>query len=577
MNDFLKEKLDNVTTSPGVYLWKDIDGNVLYVGKAKNLKKRMSQYFQGRLNSYKTSKLVTQIHDFEVYVVKSEKDALILEKNMIDKYQPHYNVLLLDDKKYPYIKLSLNKKLEISLNRYIKKWNYKDTYFYGPFPNNFGAKYIKKILERELLYENGLQIVNNDKSFWKKQYDRAIDILMLKDKKFLQELSIKMDQFAQNLDFEQSIEYREIIKHFEQLKNKQIVELKNDKNIDVFDFVFADKKIFVSVLFYRYGSLISQNFYTLNYDIVESEIIENFFSDLYSKNEKPDLILASENLENIIDNIDLKIKIPKKGALKEIVSTAHLNNLENIKNYTKKYPLSVEQDSNKKIAVVQKLATLLNIDKINKIILFDNSNLANTNIVGVAVVYLLGVKQPSLYRKINLSKDTVHLNNLSDVEYMYKNVENYLYHNQINSDDLIIVDGSTQQIKAAQRAFKKNNINNYNIIGLVKNSKHQTRAIVTKDYKEIRKMDEQVFLFLKEMQIEVDRYAKSYFNKKHVKMTLEGSLAKIKGIGPKTEQKLLEHFKTYANIYNASAEELEKVVPHNIVELIIHKKEKNTF
>ncbi len=190
--------LKNVSTSPGVYLWKDAKQNVLYVGKAKNLRKRMLQYFDGAINSYKTNKLVSLIYDFDVYICKTNKEALLLEKAMIDRYNPEFNILLLDDRKYPYLKVQLLKdSLLINLSRKVNAKDSKNTFYYGPFPSGYGAKPILKLLQHETLYENGLLIKNKDYNFWINQFNKIKEILSFKNNNYINELTNKMHQADQ--------------------------------------------------------------------------------------------------------------------------------------------------------------------------------------------------------------------------------------------------------------------------------------------------------------------------------------------------------------------------------------------
>ncbi|APJ38648.1 GIY-YIG nuclease family protein [Mycoplasmopsis pullorum] len=566
-------KIKQTPDKPGVYLWKNSDGEVIYVGKAKSLRKRMIQYFEGRLNSYKTYDLVKNIDDFDIFITLNEREALILEKNLIEKYHPPYNILLLDDRRYPYIKVSIKDRLTFSFTKNLIKDKQRNDFLYGPFPQGYGAKEIMRMLEREFLYENGLPINNKDIKYWEEKRDEIIEILSFKKNNFLKHLKSKMEFFAQNLNFEIALEYKNVINYFQKLKDAQIVELNSEKNIDVFDCIFKDDKIFISVLFYRYGVLISKDKILLENLTSVNETLETFFEQYYQNKELPDKLLINKEIEELnLELITLKnVTYPKVGQLANLIKVAHEQNLFFIENNQ-----IVKKDNKiaKNLECMKELKKLLNFQNVKNLIVFDNSTFNNTDPVGVAVVYSNGVKNKSLYKKFNHAKDLVGNYRHADVQYMYLSVKKYFQSNSHQESDVIIIDGGIPQLKEAQRALLELGISKFQIFSLVKNDHHLTRAIITNNYQEIKIENNDLFLFLKEIQIEVDRFAKSHFRKRQITSTLAGSLSKIKGIGPAIEKKLLDRFKTYSNIYNASEEELRQVVSGKITSLIIEERKK---
>lgn len=568
LNHVLINQVKKVSNEPGVYLWKDINGDIIYIGKSKRLKNRMLQYFEGNLNSFKTKEMIKTLYDFDVILTSSERDALILEKNLIEKHRPIYNILLLDDKRYPYIKINLSlKKLKISFCKRLAKEYGKYTYFYGPIPVGYGSKTIIKIIERELLYENGLPIVSNKNDFWINQYQKAIDIFKFKNKDFVSILKQKMFKASEDWNFELAKEYKDFLNYWEAMNEKQISEINNFKSIDVIDVFEHDAKIFFSVLNYRYGILINNDNQFVDFITTIEETVEYFILNYYKNKEKPNIILLSQNIN--VDYFDIpegfSVKIPKQGLKKNLVEIAHKNNLEFIKINTK---LKIEKQQ-KNINALSALCKILNLKTIKNIIMFDNSHFNNSFPVGVAVVYTNGFKNKEKYRKFNHDKPQYEKYKQSDDVYMYFSVLNFfkLNKNKFNQDDLVIVDGAIQQIRAAKLALKELKIN-INVISLVKNSKHKTSKLIDLNEKARKIDDMNLFNFLSEIQFEVDRFAKYHFRKKHWNSTLEGSLSKIKGIGEKRTQLLLNKFKSYSAIYNASENELSKIVPLDIAKKI---------
>lgn len=559
--------LKSVSTSPGVYLWKDAKQNVLYVGKAKNLRKRMLQYFDGAINSYKTNKLVSLIYDFDVYICKTNKEALLLEKAMIDRYNPEFNILLLDDRKYPYLKVQLLKdSLLINLSRKVNAKDSKNTFYYGPFPSGYGAKPILKFLQHETLYENGLLIKNKNYNFWINQFNKIKEILSFKNNNYINELTNKMHQAANNMQFELALFLRDGLTYLKKLKESQIIELSQYKNIDVFTYKTDEKLIFATVLFYRYGILINKVNLTIPLGLSVDESLRVFFEQFYEDKILPDNFIVQEELLNFDLNLSSEYKFisPKIGTNKKVLDLAILN----LNDYYEKEHLVIKNQLDKASNMLDSLNKYLNLPKLKNIVVFDNSNINNINPVGVAIVYTNGIKNKSLYRKFNLEA----LNERSaDVEYIKQSISKFFSSNKNTKDyDLVIADGGIQQVNEAKKTLKILNIN-IPVIGLVKNEFHKTKALIDLDMNEIYINDLELYNYLVQIQVEVDRFAKSHFRNRQKISSLEGKLRNIKGLGLNMEQNLLNHFKSYAKIYDASVEELSKIVPLNIAKSIKNK------
>lgn len=571
----IEQRINNLVNQPGVYIWKDYAGNALYVGKAKRLKSRMKQYFEGRLNSYKTNTLVENIDDFEVFLTKTEQEALILEKNLIEKYHPPFNILLIDDKRYPYLKIWVEDKLKFKLERNLLKLKDDSVFYFGPFPSGLNASNLVKIMEREFLYENGLPIKNKNHTFWVTRFTEAKSVLNLKNSKFINQLTNMMHQAAEIWNFELANDYKSAINTLNKMRDSQVVELESQKNIDVFSFKIIDNKIYLTVLFYRYGILLNKEFDVVEIITSVESDLQNYFEQFYNNHELCELAIFNSKDEEFISNLMLffNVKFPKKGILKEIQQLCESQNEINIKDNVLKVDNSREV---KHLQAFFELKKLLNLPKIQNLIIFDNSTLQNFEPVG-AVVYFNGIQSiKANYKKFNHSNYLSNTDRKADIQYMYLSVKRYFGQVSFNYEtDLIVIDGAEEQLYESKRALHELGINKYNIISLVKNSKHETKEIIDTNYIHINKFSNNLLNFLRYIQTEVDRFAKTHFRKRHLTSTLEGKISKIKGVGPAIERKLLEHFGTYSNIYNASFEELCKIVPQKVALSIQQIKSKN--
>ncbi|MGL6125124.1 MAG: excinuclease ABC subunit UvrC [Metamycoplasmataceae bacterium] len=550
--------LDNVTQLTGVYLWKDKNNNVIYIGKAKNLKKRMSQYFNGTINSFKTKKMVQKISNYETIICNNENEALLLERNLIHKYKPFYNILLMDDKRYPYINIMLdNKGLSITIKFIVNNEN-KNNLFYGPYPNNGSSRAILNFLKSECLYHKGLPVKGSSNEFWAEKFLLAKKILSKNNVDLLSELEQKMNFASENENFERANEYKNIIKFLELQKQVQVVEFKDNKNLDVFAGVINDNFLVFCIQFYRNGYLINSDVKTIEINIEISETIRQFINQFYKNKQLPRKIITNLEIDSNSLFFDCEVVNPKKGKFLSILNSAIINAKANTN-------LKILEYQNRKRIISEGVQFLQNITKIkqlNHIIMIDNSNLKNTNPVSVIISYRNGIPQKSEYRKFNIVSNS----RKADVEYIKQGLERY-FRDKILIPQILIVDGGIQQLNEAKVILKNLNINTA-IIGLVKNEQHKTSFIILENGTK-EKIPNYAFHFLSGMQEEVDRFAKSFYRNKSSKNSLEGNLINIEGVGPKTELRILNHFKTYNNVYNANLEELEKVVNTNIAKKII--------
>ncbi|VEU70370.1 GIY-YIG nuclease family protein [Mycoplasmopsis glycophila] len=563
----LQNKLKQVPKKPGVYLWKNENNDVIYVGKAKNLFNRMHQYFKGSINSYKTTKMVSEIAGFDIFVCSTEQEAYILEKNYIEIHKPPFNIQLMDDKRYPYIAIKLSEKLEIYTSFRTNKKN-DNSFYYGPFPKGTSARELTHILQRLFLYKNGLLITEDNFLVWQKKFNQAIELLKLKDNTFINLLTEKMHQAAESLNFEVALEYKNSIHVLEKMKEQQIVEISNFKNIDVFSIYEKDNYVFIYSLLYRFGVQIAHLKFSFEKVGILDEILNNFFHEFYKFNELPDQIVLDSKYSDLSlddDHFQQKLTFPKIGKIKQIIEQANKNNQINYELFHSEIILK----NHKKEKLQQEIEKVLNeSNKIGNIYLFDNSNLNNSYIVGVAIAYSNLEKNKSLYRKFNHESFVNDMTRKSDVEYMYLTIARFLNSdkNQIKPNDIFIVDGGRQQINEALYALQEANLNN-KVFGLVKNDYHKTQNLIDSNFNEIQISTDLHNLF-SQMQIEVDRFAKSFMRKKHLVTSFESKLGQLKGIGPKTEKILLENFKDYSAIYNASFDQIASVTNKKVAKII---------
>lgn len=547
-----------LSTNCGVYWFKDSNDIILYIGKAKNIKKRIEQYFNGTQNSYKTPILLEKATKLEYQICKNEKEALILEQELIKKNKPYYNILFLDDKKYPYIVIELkNNKLEFK-TRFIYK-NIPNTFYFGPLPPNYGYKIIKNFLIHECLYENGLPIQNNSRLFWKEKFDYAKKILSSSNREIINKLKNQMLYYSNNEQYELAKECYEVI-HFLSNNQNQSITFEENQNFDVLYFHQEEKYLMIMIHYFKNGSFFMQEETILEIKLNLEQTIIEFINQFYLVRNIPDFIVTNFHLnaEELI--INKKIIIPQKGKYYQALENAKYNI-----DINKKIKLTSYISKSKIIDKVKKfLFDILNLT-INDFVMIDNSSENNQDIVSVIIYYKNFLPHYQNYRKYKIND----VKRKSDVEFIKQGLTKYFSSNE-EIPNLIIVDGAIQQLSEAQKVLESLKIK-LPIIGLVKDQYHKTNYIVDKNKNKILINDKDVYNFFSKIQIEVDAYAKSFHSKRKLDSSLEGFLTTIKGIGNKTEERLLNHFKNYNNIYNASKEELLKVVSENIATKIMKK------
>ena len=571
-----KEKLALVPELPGSYQMKDKDGIIIYVGKAKNLKKRLSSYFRGNVTG-KTKVLVENIADFEYIVTSSELESLILEITLIKKYNPKYNVLLKDDKSYPYIEFTNDKYpiLKIVRNPKLKK---NKNNLYGPFPNVGSAKRTVNMLNRIyplrkceklkkdvcLYYHIGeclgycKNIVPKDKL---NTMINEIKSFLNGDSSFIiKRLNEKMNESSKSLNFEKAMEYKNMINDINITLKNQIIVLNKDYNFDLFNCYQNNNYLSITVFFIRGGTLFGREKKIINTLQDAPEALLEYIIKFYDKNILPKQIFVPEIIDsNLLSNyLNVKVETREKGDIKKLLDLAE----ENSRIYLAEKEQELNQNEEKRFEALNELKELLKVDNVSRMESFDNSHLFGTYYVGGMVVFEDFLPKRDLYRKYKIDINTKDdLSAMKEVVYRryYR-----LFMENAKLPDLIVVDGGELQVKVVVDIINDLNLP-INVIGLKKDNHHRTNSIIDKDLNEI-KIDSHsnLFLYLANIQEEVHRFAITYHRTIKNKGMLSSVLEMVPGIGEERRKNLLKEFSSLKKIKEASIEELEKVLPHDV-------------
>lgn len=577
MNEFLKTKLSNLTKDPGCYLMKDSKNEIIYVGKAKNLHNRVNQYFVGA-HDYKTSKLVSNIVDFDYIVTSSEKEALVLEINLIKKHRPKYNIMFIDDKSYPYIKLTKEKYPKLSVVREASR-DRKSKYF-GPYPNAGAAhqtigilnklyplRKCKNLPKKECLYYHMNQClapcVNHiEPQVYEQMTQDIIDFLNGHTDKMVKELNEKMQHESEVLNFEKAKEYLDLINAIEHITDKQNIQNENRVNLDAFAY-YADKGyISIQGFFVRQGVILEKEFKLLPLYGDANEEFLMFVAQYYQNHPSTlELVLPSYiDINGLDDALDMKIFQPQKGYRQQIINMA----LENAKKQLEmKFENQDKQDTLLQ-ASVDELSKLLGKD-IHRIELFDNSHLQGSFSVSACVVFEDGKPSKKDYRLYKLQTKNSDVDSMKEV--LYRRYFRML-NEQAIMPDCIMVDGGIMQINAAKEVLAMLDIDLL-VFGLAKDDKHNTASLIN-DKNEIVpiKHDSNLFFLLTRMQDEVHRFAISYHRKLRTKAQSTSILDEIEGVGPARKKLLLRKFKSFKQLKAASLEQLSEVVGEKVAKNI---------
>ncbi|MDL5041237.1 excinuclease ABC subunit UvrC [Heyndrickxia coagulans] len=587
MNETIRNKLALLPAQPGCYLMKDRQGTIIYVGKAKILKNRVRSYFSGSHDA-KTQRLVSEIEDFEYIVTSSNIEALILEINLIKKHDPKYNIMLKDDKTYPYIKLTHERHPRLITTRKVKKDKGK---YFGPYPNVQAANETKKLLDRLyplrkctnmpdrvcLYYHLGQCLapcVNEVKEeTYKEITDQITRFLNGGYTEIKKELEEKMHEAAEKLEFERAKEYRDQIANIEMTMEKQKITMTDFTDRDIFGYAVDKGWMCVQVFFMRQGKLIERDVSLFpSYDEPEEEFL-SYLGQFYAKPEhiKPKEVLITEKADRELAEQLLEIKVlqPKKGQKRELVLMAEKNAKIALK---EKFAL-IERDEERTIKAVENLGEKLGIYTPHRIEAFDNSNIQGTNPVSAMVVFVDGKPAKKEYRKYKIKT----VEGPDDYESMREVIRRrYIraLRENLPLPDLIIIDGGKGQIDAARDVLENELGLEIPIGGLAKDEKHNTSQLLFGNPLEVVPLgrNSQEFYLLQRIQDEVHRFAITFHRELRGKSAFQSALGDIPGIGPKRKKQLLRHFGSLKKMKQAKLEEfVEAGIPRPVSEALIKK------
>ncbi len=572
-NEMIQHKLAVLPDQPGCYLMKDRQGTIIYVGKAKVLRNRVRSYFTGSHDT-KTQRLVNEIEDFEYIVTSSDKEALILELNLIKKHDPKYNIRLKDNKTYPYLKITGERHPKLIITRQVKKDKGK---YFGPYPNAYAASETKKLLDRLyplrkchtmpdrvcLYYHLGQCLAPCVKPIEKDTYREMIDEIS----RFLnggfrevkQDLTMKMRQAAENLEFERAKEYRDQISHIEVVMEKQKMAMNDFTNRDVFAYAVDKGWICIQVFFVRQGKLIERevSMFPLYRD-PEEEFL-TFLGQFYEKPNhiKPNEILLpeAEDEEFLKDWLGAKVLVPQRGKKKDLVLLARKNAEIAIK---EKFQL-LERQEERTVGACKELGEAMNIHTPLRIEAFDNSHIQGADAVSAMVVFVDGKPSKKDYRKYKTrtgSKPDDYAAMREVVRRRYSRV----LKDGLPLPDLIVIDGGKGQIEAAREILEDELGLDIPIAGLAKDAKHQTSQLLYGSPVEIvpLKRTSEAFYLLQRVQDEVHRFVITFHRQLRGKNSIQSALDGLEGVGPKRKQQLLKHFGSVRKIKEANVEQLQE-------------------
>lgn len=587
LNELIKHKLTLLPDQPGCYLMKDRQGTIIYVGKAKILKNRVRSYFTGSHDG-KTLRLVNEIEDFEYIVTSSDIEALILELNLIKKYDPKYNVMLKDDKSYPFIKLTAERHPRLITTRKVKKDKGK---YFGPYPNVHSANETKKLLDRIyplrkcstlpdrvcLYYHMDQCLAPCVKDVSEAEYKQMIDEIT----RFLnggyqeikEDLTGKMTAAAEVLDFERAKEYRDRIAHIEAIMEKQKMTMTDFTDRDVFGYAVDKGWMCVQVFFIRHGKLIERDVSMFPiYNEPEEEIL-TYLGQFYTKSNhfKPKEIIVPNSIDEKMTEalLDVKIVKPQRGQKKELVKLAEKNAKIAL---SEKFAL-IERDEERTIKAVENLGAHIGIFTPHRIEAFDNSNIMGTNPVSAMVVFIDGKAEKKEYRKYKI-KSVKGPDDYESMREVVRRRYSRALKEMLPLPDLIIIDGGKGHVEAV-RDVLENELNlHIPIAGLVKDEKHRTSQLLFGEPLEMVALERnsQEFYLLQRIQDEVHRFAITFHRQLRSKNVFQSLLDEIDGIGEKRKKMLLKHFGSLKKMKEAKYEDFISIgLPTKVADMLVEK------
>ena len=584
MNNLIKSKLELLPTSPGCYIHKDKNGTIIYVGKAKNLRNRVRSYFRGSHDT-KTEALVSEIVDFEFIVTESNIEALLLEINLIKENKPKYNIMLKDDKSYPFIKITNERYPRLIITRQVKK---DGGLYFGPYPDVGAANEIKRLLDRIFPFRKCTNppskvcfyyhigqcmahtVCHKDEAYFKAMAQEVSDFLKGQDDKIIDDLKGKMEVAAQSMEFERAAEYRDLIQAIGTLRTKQRVMAKDLQNRDVFGYYVDKGWMCVQVFFVRQGKLIERDVNLFPYYNDPDEDFLTYVGQFYQEKSHlvPNEILIPQDIdeEAVKALVDTKVLKPQRGEKKQLVNLAIKNARVSLE---QKFNL-LEKSVEKTQGAIENLGRLLQIPTPVRIESFDNSNIMGTSPVSAMVVFVNGKPSKKDYRKYKI-KTVVGPDDYASMREVIRRRYGRGQRDGLTPPDLIVIDGGQGQVNIAKKVIQEELGLDIPIAGLQKNDKHQTHELLFGDPLEVVELsrNSQEFFLLQRIQDEVHRFAITFHRQLRSKNSFSSQLDGIEGLGPKRKQNLMKYFKSLTKIKEASVDEIVAVgIPRAVAEAV---------
>ena len=584
MNNLIKSKLELLPNSPGCYIHKDKNGTIIYVGKAKNLRNRVRSYFRGSHDT-KTEALVSEIVDFEFIVTESNIEALLLEINLIKENKPKYNIMLKDDKSYPFIKITNECYPRLIITRQVKK---DGGLYFGPYPDVGAANEIKRLLDRIFPFRKCTNppskvcfyyhigqcmahtVCHKDEAYFKAMSQEVSDFLKGQDDKIIDELKSKMALAAQNMEFERAAEYRDLIQAIGTLRTKQRVMAKDLQNRDVFGYYVDKGWMCVQVFFVRQGKLIERDVNLFPYYNDPDEDFLTYVGQFYQEKSHlvPNEILIPQDIdeEAVKALVDTKVIKPQRGEKKQLVNLAIKNARVSLE---QKFNL-LEKSVEKTQGAIENLGRLLQIPTPVRIESFDNSNIMGTSPVSAMVVFVNGKPSKKDYRKYKI-KTVVGPDDYASMREVIRRRYGRVQRDGLTPPDLIVIDGGQGQVNIAKQVIQEELGLDIPIAGLQKNDKHQTHELLFGDPLEVVELsrNSQEFFLLQRIQDEVHRFAITFHRQLRSKNSFSSQLDGIEGLGPKRKQNLMKYFKSLTKIKEASVDDIVNVgIPRAVAEAV---------
>ena len=573
-----KEKLALVPTKPGSYQMKNKDGVIIYVGKAKNLQRRLRSYFT-RTVTGKTKMLVEDIDDFDYIVTSSELESLILEITLIKKYDPKYNILLRDDKSYPYIEFTNDKYPTLKIVRNVHRKKNKN-HLYGPYPNVLAARktvnMINRIyplrkcdkLKKELcLYYHiheclGYCCIDVDSKVIESMKKEITSFLKGDSEVICQKLKEEMEIASQNMNYERALELKNMLEDIHTTLKKQKIDLNTNSSFDLVNYYTDNNYLSIEIFFIRQGLLFGRHNEIIPSLGDYSEEVLEYIIKFYEKGVLPSELLVSEDIDSDLlkEYFEIKVNKPQKGKLKKLMDLA----CENAKEQLDLQSETLKKDDEEREKALEELRSLLGLKQLHRMESFDNSHLFGTFYVGGMVVFDDFLPNKDCYRKYKISTDVKDdLGAMREV--LYRRYYKVLMEED-SAPDLIVMDGGVTQVNVCKEILSSLNLD-IPIIGLVKDDKHRTSYIINKELERLDVgKDSKLFLFLTRIQEEVHRYAITYHRNIKAKGALSSVLDFVPGIGEVRKKELLRRFGSLKKMKEASLQELSSIVGENVAE-----------